>query len=110
MNSLVIGLTTALLLVEAGYIVDIVARDHPHDTYSQQFASPWAGANWHSFMSKSKPEDEPQRRWEAVTFKKIWDLIPLGLAMVLSLTSGRWSEGARLIRNFGVETRLFRLL
>ncbi|KAL5590387.1 hypothetical protein FOBRF1_013944 [Fusarium oxysporum] len=40
----IIGLTSALALVEAGYSVTIVARDLPGDDSSQQWASPWAGA------------------------------------------------------------------
>ncbi|KAM0189133.1 hypothetical protein ACHAPA_007225 [Fusarium lateritium] len=40
----VIGLTSALALVEAGYTVTIVARDLPGDDSSQKWASPWAGA------------------------------------------------------------------
>lgn len=76
---LVIGLTAALVLAEAGYSVRIVARDLPEDSTSQQFASPWAGANWHSFVTA---EDERQVRWETLTFRKIWSLIPRGLAMV----------------------------
>lgn len=73
-----IGLTSALVLAEAGYSVHVVARDLPEDT-SQQFASPWAGANWHSFVTA---EDERQVRWERLTFEKMWSLIPRGLAMV----------------------------
>ncbi|KAH6950274.1 hypothetical protein DER45DRAFT_513045 [Fusarium avenaceum] len=40
----IIGLTSALALVEAGYSVTIIARDLPGDDSSQQWASPWAGA------------------------------------------------------------------
>ncbi|KAG5788110.1 hypothetical protein H9Q69_012828 [Fusarium xylarioides] len=40
----IIGLTSALALVDAGYSVTIVARDLPGDDSSQQWASPWAGA------------------------------------------------------------------
>jgi len=76
----VVGLTCALRLAENGFDVDIVARDHPADLDSQQFASPWAGANWHPFPTA---EDKRQCRWEALTFKKIWSLIPIGLAMKL---------------------------
>lgn len=36
----VIGLSCALKLVEAGYHVTIVARDHPGDD-SSEWASPW---------------------------------------------------------------------
>lgn len=37
----VIGLTSALALVDAGYTVAIVARDLPGDDSSQKWASPW---------------------------------------------------------------------
>jgi hypothetical protein len=76
---IVIGLTAAVRLAESGYSVSIVARDLPSDSNSQQFASPWAGANWHSFCTA---EDERQCRWETITFKKVWSLIPSGVAMV----------------------------
>lgn len=77
--STVIGLTCALVLAEAGYSVNVVARDLPDDSTSQQFASPWAGASWHPAISA---DDERQLRWETITFKKIWSLIPRGLGMV----------------------------
>lgn len=76
---IVIGLTIALVLAEAGYAVTIVARDLPEDTNSPDFASPWAGADWHPFTSI---EDERQVKWETVTFKKLWSLIPEGVVMV----------------------------
>ncbi|KAF8319583.1 uncharacterized protein EI90DRAFT_3150232 [Cantharellus anzutake] len=76
----VIGLTCALRLAENGFNVDIIARDLPSDEDSQQFASPWAGANWHSFPTG---EDERQCRWETHAYKKIWSLIPSGVAMKL---------------------------
>jgi glycine/D-amino acid oxidase-like deaminating enzyme len=37
----IIGLTSALALIEAGYSVTIIARDLPGDDSSQQWASPW---------------------------------------------------------------------
>lgn len=37
----VIGLTSALALVDAGYNVIIVARDLPGDDASTKWASPW---------------------------------------------------------------------
>ncbi|CAJ0550034.1 Ff.00g099640.m01.CDS01 [Fusarium sp. VM40] len=36
----IIGLTSALALIEAGYPVTIIARDLPGDDSSQQWASP----------------------------------------------------------------------
>src|SRR5258708_15768515 len=63
LHILVIGLTCALRLAESGFDVDIVARDLPADLDSQQFASPWAGANWHPFPTA---EAKRQCRWEAL--------------------------------------------
>ncbi|KAI5457066.1 hypothetical protein BGZ63DRAFT_417400 [Mariannaea sp. PMI_226] len=40
----VIGLTSALALLDAGYSVTILARDLPGDDSSMKWASPWAGA------------------------------------------------------------------
>lgn len=36
------GLSTAIRLLEAGYKVDIVARDLPGDPLSIEYTSPWA--------------------------------------------------------------------
>lgn len=38
----VVGLSTAIKLLEAGYAVDVVARDLPGDPLSIEFTSPWA--------------------------------------------------------------------
>jgi len=38
----VIGLSTAIRLLEQGYEVDVVARDLPQDPKSIAFTSPWA--------------------------------------------------------------------
>lgn len=38
----VIGLSSALDLVEAGYRVAVAAKDLPEDSFSTGFASPWA--------------------------------------------------------------------
>jgi hypothetical protein len=61
----VIGLTCALSLVEKGFAVHIVARGLPEDTDSQNFASPWAGANICPF--KSKEEGPREAKWETAT-------------------------------------------
>jgi hypothetical protein len=69
----VIGLTCAIELVEAGFTVHIVARDLPEDTDSQNFASPWAGANWCVF--KSKEEGPREAKWETATlYVSVFDL------------------------------------
>ncbi|GAA5964453.1 hypothetical protein JCM3765_006285 [Sporobolomyces pararoseus] len=80
----VVGLTCALSLVERGFAVHIVARDLPEDTDSQLFASPYAGANWCPFKN---PEEGPrEKKWEAVTFKRLSEFIPSGLAIALKGT------------------------
>lgn len=77
----VIGLTSALLLAQDGFAVKIVARDLPEDSYSQGFASPWAGANWCPFVSQ---EENPRLcAWERATFLKLQQLIPSGLVIPL---------------------------
>ncbi|CCH45986.1 D-amino acid dehydrogenase small subunit [Wickerhamomyces ciferrii] len=49
----VIGLTSALKLLEQGYDVSIVGRNIPGDL-DIHYTSPFAGANWSSFASKSE--------------------------------------------------------
>ncbi|CBQ69534.1 related to D-amino-acid oxidase [Sporisorium reilianum SRZ2] len=63
----VLGLTDAFELRERGYKVTILARDLPQDSFSQTFASPWAGANWCSFATLT---DTPAQRRDEITFKK----------------------------------------
>ncbi|CCF49401.1 hypothetical protein NDA11_006915 [Ustilago hordei] len=63
----VLGLTNAFELRERGYKVTILARDLPQDSFSQTFASPWAGANWCSFATL---QDKPSQRRDAITFQK----------------------------------------
>lgn len=63
----VLGLTNAYILRERGYRVSILARDLPQDSFSQTFASPWAGANWCSFATLT---DLPNQRRDEATFKK----------------------------------------
>ncbi|GAA6012521.1 hypothetical protein JCM10207_009028 [Rhodosporidiobolus poonsookiae] len=80
----VIGLTCALTLAKKGYRVHVVARDLPEDTTSQNFASPWAGANWTPFFSR---EDGPREcKWEERTFRHWQQLVPSGKALVLKNT------------------------
>jgi glycine/D-amino acid oxidase-like deaminating enzyme len=43
----VIGLTVAAFLAENGFRVTIISKDIPGD-FSDQYASPWAGAHWRS--------------------------------------------------------------
>lgn len=87
-----IGLTSAILLAESGFLVDVVARDLPTDTESQAFASPWAGANWHSFMRNGKEEDKRQMHWERVTFGRMWSMIG-GVPGLIMVRDGHLSVG-----------------
>ncbi|KAI2867826.1 hypothetical protein CBS147343_9839 [Aspergillus niger] len=63
----VIGLTSALALVQAGYSVTIVARELPGDD-SLRWASPWAGAGILPYP------DSAGHDLQAETFKYYWAL------------------------------------
>ncbi|GFG20787.1 D-amino acid oxidase, putative [Aspergillus udagawae] len=63
----VVGLTSALALVEAGYSVTVVARELPGDN-SQNWASPWAGAG-----ILPHPDSEGHEL-QAESFKYYWAL------------------------------------
>ncbi|WVF68868.1 hypothetical protein IAT40_003641 [Kwoniella sp. CBS 6097] len=60
----VLGLTIAHELVDRGLKVAVVGRELPEDVESTGFASPWAGANWHSFGTNDK-----ERKREEITFR-----------------------------------------
>ncbi|POY74377.1 hypothetical protein BMF94_2571 [Rhodotorula taiwanensis] len=68
----VIGLSTAIRLLEAGYRVDLVARDLPGDPLSIEFTSPWAGAH---HVSVANGADMRLHQFDARTFKVMSDLI-----------------------------------
>ncbi|WWC65569.1 uncharacterized protein I303_108187 [Kwoniella dejecticola CBS 10117] len=61
----VLGLSIAHELTRKGLKVVVVGKDLPEDIHSTGFASPWAGANWHSFASNPK-----ERRRDEITFKE----------------------------------------
>ncbi|KAI5796376.1 hypothetical protein DFH27DRAFT_564105 [Peziza echinospora] len=67
----VIGLQTALSLLEAGYKVTIVAKHWPGD-FDITYASPWAGAHWRSHATDSEPH---LQEFDSVTFKYWSDLL-----------------------------------
>lgn len=80
----VIGLTIAHVLCTRSpgqYNITIVARDMPEDLLSQQFASPWAGANWSPFTF----EEKAYKR-ELLTFNKFWDMEHTGLVHIAPYT------------------------
>ncbi|TQV95527.1 hypothetical protein V2A60_000717 [Cordyceps javanica] len=61
----VIGLQTAINLLEAGYSIAIVARDWPGDQ-NFGYTSMWAGAQW---RSTSKMHEKHMQHWERRTFQ-----------------------------------------
>ncbi|WWC73408.1 uncharacterized protein I206_107375 [Kwoniella pini CBS 10737] len=61
----VLGLSIANELVKKGLKVVVVGKDLPEDIHSTGFASPWAGANWHSFAQNAK-----ERKRDEITFKE----------------------------------------
>lgn len=74
----IIGLQSALALLEASYRVTIVAKDLPGDA-SPHYTSPWAGAHWRTHASA---EDTEQQAWDIETYEHWLRLI----------------EGARTVR------------
>ncbi|KAK1921030.1 hypothetical protein DB88DRAFT_501974 [Papiliotrema laurentii] len=64
----VIGLSSALDLVEAGYRVAVAAKDLPEDSFSTGFASPWAGCNWHTFEDDGS---SPAAKRDARTYARL---------------------------------------
>ncbi|OCF77706.1 D-amino-acid oxidase [Kwoniella mangroviensis CBS 8886] len=61
----VLGLTIAQELTKKGLKVALVGKDLPEDTHSTGFASPWAGASFHSFATNSA-----EQRRDTHTFKE----------------------------------------
>ncbi|WWC93116.1 uncharacterized protein L201_008083 [Kwoniella dendrophila CBS 6074] len=52
----ILGLSIATELQKKGLKIALVGKDLPEDIDSTGFASPWAGANWHSFATDPKEE------------------------------------------------------
>lgn len=76
----VIGLTIAYIAAcdsDVAFDITILARDMPGDWHSQAWASPFAGASWSP--SPLGGTDERVRRWEQITFDKLWEMAPSGL-------------------------------
>ncbi|KAG2088141.1 uncharacterized protein F5147DRAFT_727013 [Suillus discolor] len=104
----VTGLTIAYIAAcdsDVDFDITIIARDMPGDWHSQAWASPFAGASWSP--NPLGATDERVRRWEQVTFDRLWDMAPSGLvkrapAKVLGETDGLlstiwWQD---LVRDF----------
>ncbi|KAI8099600.1 uncharacterized protein BX664DRAFT_321698 [Halteromyces radiatus] len=62
----VTGLTTALLLVEKGYNVTIVAKHFPGDD-NIEYTSPFAGAHWRTLASN---KDVLAQRFDSIAYQK----------------------------------------
>ncbi|KAK5108780.1 hypothetical protein LTR62_007840 [Meristemomyces frigidus] len=69
----VTGLTTALLLAEAGYKITIVAAHVPGDS-SIEYTSPWAGAHWHTHATKDTPRECD---WDVQTYNYWLELLKI---------------------------------
>ncbi|EXJ81857.1 hypothetical protein A1O1_07922 [Capronia coronata CBS 617.96] len=63
----VIGLQTAIALLEAGHHVSVVAKHLPGDM-SVEYTSPWAAAIW---RSNALPEETQIQRWDSQSYR-IW--------------------------------------
>ncbi|KAL7421416.1 hypothetical protein Q5752_004301 [Cryptotrichosporon argae] len=88
----VVGLTSALVLARRGYRVEVVARELPGvSDASQDWASPWAGANWTPFVT-----DPRICAWEVEGLRRLEELIPTGLAMKLPVRRFAASEAGLL--------------
>ncbi|GAA6023697.1 hypothetical protein JCM10207_008752 [Rhodosporidiobolus poonsookiae] len=68
----VVGLSTAVRLLEAGYEVDIVARDLPGDEKHIRYTSPWAGAH---HVSVATGDDMRLHEFDKRTFAVMSDMI-----------------------------------
>ncbi|KAG1787779.1 uncharacterized protein HD556DRAFT_1246378 [Suillus plorans] len=104
----VTGLTIAYIAAcdsDVDFDITIIARDMPGDWHSQAWASPFAGASWSP--NPLGATDERVRRWEQISFDRLWDMAPSGLvkrapAKVLGETDGLlstiwWQD---LVRDF----------
>ncbi|KAI9713634.1 MAG: hypothetical protein M1812_006606 [Candelaria pacifica] len=60
----VIGLQTAIFLLQAGYKVTILAKHLPGD-FSPEYTSPWAGAQWRTHATTDQPT---QCKWDLETY------------------------------------------
>ncbi|KAF8068674.1 FAD dependent oxidoreductase [Lyophyllum atratum] len=65
----IIGLTTSIRLLEAGYKVTVVASHHPGDALSAYYASSAAGAHHLSFAAD---DDKRQQALDRKTFDVMW--------------------------------------
>ncbi|PCH44730.1 D-aspartate oxidase [Wolfiporia cocos MD-104 SS10] len=104
----VIGLTTALTILEkGGYNVCVVAETLPSDPKSVKYTSPWAGA-YHVIYGG---QDERERKVQRDTFKVMWELSTPGggaegcfrrLTTLEYYYDGMTASGAEWMPNFCV--------
>ncbi|KAI9776273.1 MAG: hypothetical protein M1835_005569 [Candelina submexicana] len=67
----VIGLQTAVFLLEADYKVTVIAKHLPGDL-SPEYTSPWAGAQWRTHATTDQPE---QCQWDLETYRYWQEMI-----------------------------------
>jgi D-amino-acid oxidase len=66
----VLGLTSASQLAEKGHKVTVYAHKFPQ-SFSIDYTSDWAGANWRSVCSN---DDSPMQRYEAATLRHFMEM------------------------------------
>ncbi|EGG02628.1 uncharacterized protein MELLADRAFT_109962 [Melampsora larici-populina 98AG31] len=95
----VLGLTCALEIAkEKGrYTITIITADADSSTWSpsappkiekvaEDFASPWAGAYWQSFVATRDPKTFNEKRlqdWEKTSFKELWKISETDKSIVM---------------------------
>ncbi|BGP46120.1 hypothetical protein JCM10450v2_001960 [Rhodotorula kratochvilovae] len=85
----VVGLSTAIRLLEAGYTVDVVARDLPGDDKTIAFTSPWAGAH---HVSVATSADMRLHEFDARTFRVMSSMIEQGHESLFFCTQKEYRE------------------
>ncbi|WVW86588.1 hypothetical protein I302_108638 [Kwoniella bestiolae CBS 10118] len=70
----VLGLSIAQELTNRGLKVALVGKDLPEDIHSTGFASPWAGASWHSFATN--PAEQRRDEYTFREFERLSKEIP----------------------------------
>ncbi|GAA5938352.1 hypothetical protein JCM3775_000870 [Rhodotorula graminis] len=88
----VVGLSTAIRLLEHGYKVDVVARDLPDDPKSIAFTSPWAGAH---HVSVATGSDMRMHEFDKHTFEVMSTMIEQGHGSLFFCTQTEFREQSR---------------
>ncbi|GAA6051151.1 hypothetical protein JCM3770_002564 [Rhodotorula araucariae] len=85
----VVGLSTAIRLLEAGYSVHVIARDLPGDDKTVAFTSPWAGAH---HVSVATSADMRLHEFDARTFRVMSSMIEQGHESLFFCTQKEYRE------------------